>query len=116
MKAEELRIRNWVKHPDYQHPIQVNAYWILVCSEKEHFEPLPLTEEWLLRAGFVQEKNTFYSDHFDYQLQSNKDGFVFYHEQLSAFYGTEIKFVHQVQNLFFALTGTELAFKTEETK
>jgi hypothetical protein len=116
MKAEELRIRNWVKHPDYEHPIQVNAYGILVCSEKEHFEPIPLIEEWILKAGFVNNELDlgegasiwFYQD--EYYLAGpgcpNEN------------YAIKVKmdFVHQLQNLFFALTGTEVQFKTEETK
>jgi hypothetical protein len=94
----------------------VNAYGILVCSEKEHFEPIPLTEEWRLKAGFIMN-----------DLNLGEGALIWFYKDEYYLAGpgcpnenyaikVKLEFVHQLQNLFFALTGTELAFKTEETK
>jgi hypothetical protein len=116
MKAEELRIRNWVKHADYEHPIQVNAYGILVCSYSEHFEPLPLTEEWRLKAGFVNN---------ELDLGHGASIWFYQHEYYLAGPGcpnenyaikVKVEFIHKLQNLVYSLSGTELEFKTEDTK
>jgi hypothetical protein len=66
--------------------------------------PIPLTEEWLLKLGFDPEE----------------DGYVHPEEPLfiidsdlshiwdASYTGAKIDNIHQLQNLFFALTGNEL--------
>ena len=68
------------------------------------FKPIPLTEEWLERFGF----------HNNYRMEWWKgeilydSGFV--SKEVPA-HGTYVKHVHQLQNLYFALTGEELKYK-----
>ncbi len=93
-------------------------------SEEDYF-PIPLTEEWLLKAGFV--KNTYPNLHwFKYldnddkvaitehkEYGSNKHLSFFFNCSGSMSYSSidlQVIYVHTLQNLFFALTGTELEF------
>ena len=67
--------------------------------------PIPLTEEWLLKFGFewkIQHQG-FYNGRFKID-EKYKEGYRLY-------FGGEkidVKHVHQLQNLYFALTGEEL--------
>lgn len=76
-------------------------------------KPIPLTEEWLVKLGF-----DYYPDNDSYQLESLY-GFVIFGRIGKGFnvfvnsdeIGNQINFVHQLQNLFYALTGEELTIK-----
>lgn len=133
MKANELRIGNFVKNTTMNYECVV--YGILndrlvavtypsgvTASEyPEHIAPITLTEDWLLRAGFSKQINkgfvTFhkYVCMTDFYLrESFKGGYYFgfiingrHYEFNDA---TNYEYVHQLQNLFFALTGDELTF------
>jgi hypothetical protein len=112
MKANELRIGNYYNQFTYIH--QVNGD---IISELEKApqgqlwcKPIPLTEEWLLRMGF--EKSDNYGND-EYRL----DGYSYFR---GSFYisdcdecgeSVEINFVHELQNLYFALTKKELTMK-----
>ncbi len=69
-------------------------------------EPIPLTEEWLERFGFTFDTVCYYKDEF--LIGAFKDGYAWLR------FGTldreclELTYVHQLQNLYSALTGTEL--------
>lgn len=67
-------------------------------------EPIPLTEEWLLKFGFEYTK--LYYIKYDDDLIIYFDGIDFYFKRSSK--SLTIKYVHQLQNLYFALTGEEL--------
>lgn len=69
-------------------------------------KPIPLTNEWLLRFGF--EHNTKYEYYF-YNKFILDNGFILMDIDINV----EVKTVHQLQNLFFSLTGEELTLKTE---
>lgn len=90
----------------------------------KEFESVPLTEEWLLRFGFeITDQPTPYNQRFFWELgpigiaqeliekptlELIKGAFRFWY---SDDYSLEVKYVHQLQNLYFALTGTELTIK-----
>jgi len=73
--------------------------------EFKDIAPIPLTELWLLKFGF--ESNGAYFTH-------SKEGLFelgkvdMAHIWDGAFTGSPCKYVHQLQNLYFALTGEEL--------
>lgn len=124
-KASELRIGNLIINtfkktngfPDYiDRVVSLAAYGeINVWSEpinKENggskcmmFEGVPLTKEWLLRFGFkfmsmtIDSPATWIKDQIQLKQTESKD---------IIFHGLQIKHVHQLQNLYFALTGKEL--------
>lgn len=110
MEAKELRIGNLVNRDGKN--IVINSGYEIDNYEGQ-YKPIPLTEEWLLKFGFeiklkLSGHNGFYLNGF-YIIKSN---YVF--ELLiegSSVILSKIKFVHQLQNLYFALTGQELTIK-----
>ena len=126
MKAQELRIGNYLKNDVV---VKIDAKIIFnIWAEAEDYEPIPITEEWILKFGFemfdylvsdvfdddfvyiayklmLKNKKSYYTicnrrtDYFDFCLKV-----IWAKEiQLSA-----IKYVHELQNLYFALEGEEL--------
>ena len=82
-------------------------------SNKNHkFIPIELTEEWLLKFGF--EKLTDKSRGFNSNSYTYTKGISFIVHlndkllSVNFWQGNEKKYVHELQNLFFALTGEEL--------
>lgn len=83
-----------------------------------NLKPIPLTEELLVKAGFKKETNEYFLIKHEY---SNL--LIFYskiHNRFWYFADVErrqynstkpIEYLHQLQNLYFALTGTELTIK-----
>ena len=115
MKPEELRIGNWYQSKGYESQVEPDNYmnWeVNGCWA----EGVPLTSEWLEKFGF---RDNYECDDgvFGWILK----GFIYINEgQIRyEFHGhmllnreAEIKHVHQLQNLYFALTGKELNEKT----
>lgn len=69
---------------------------------------VPITEEWLLRFGFIKKNNTpsielYIKEDFIVRFDP-QDKFQFY---INGKY-INIDYVHQLQNLYFALTNKEL--------
>jgi hypothetical protein len=120
MKASELRLNNYVLE-DGQVVLLSTNYDLFKCLVNVDrgigFEPIPLTEEWLLKFGFE-----FYKK----QVSLNVGGELFnYAVKNEIIIWTDLKTgwtldgrtnrkthwlnsVHQLQNLYFALTGEEL--------
>ena len=111
MKESELRLGNWVGL--YAGDTIVCQEHKIVVSDFEHiealclvgFRPIPLTEELLLRLGLKKMLETEYTlntyEFAGFKLWIHKGKFLFDSR-------IEINYVHQLQNLYFALTGKEL--------
>ena len=115
MKAQELKIGNWVNYLDL--PIQVDGIDDVDVFNSQTGEiplhcifPIPLTEEWLLKFGFEGSP----SDYKKEKLSITLKGSDVYHIKGRVYFNSwaiieeQLKYVHQLQNLFFALTGEEL--------
>lgn len=146
INANELRIGNLLQYEGDVYPIM----WIMdthLCIEQDwvedeeedkfheaeitKFEPIPITEQWLLDFGF--EYHNYYVEDEDY-IEDNSDGITHtykiggnkhwyytlnmspcgnidfcrcssYHDEILI---TMLTSVHHLQNLYFALTGEEL--------
>lgn len=82
------------------------------------FKPIELTEDWLLKFGGVWRK-----EHSDYIFETEEAMYsvAMFSSGINSFYIemsedesielTELKHVHTLQNLYFALTGLELTIK-----
>jgi len=115
MKLTELRLNNLIYHEEdkVKYSYTVNAIFedsVLVKEDSEEIkigllQPIPLTEEWLLRFGFAFEDMVYWFEGFD--ILHLKEEFEF----LNHDYPIKIKHVHQLQNLFFSLTNEELTLK-----
>jgi len=70
MEAKELRIGNWIKQPngnnyvfiieDTENQQSINSF------DLEEIEPIPLTEEWLIKFGFILDETRESSDDVAY--------------------------------------------------
>lgn len=77
-------------------------------------EPVPLTPEWLERCGFLAHKNGLLVANGVF-IEHKPPRFVtlFYSDGTSYArpMGKHIEYLHQLQNLYFDLTGEELTIK-----
>lgn len=121
MKANELRLGNLVhaklasgKGRTVVH--KITGYNIANLSDgltsSFVFEPIPLTEEWLLKFGFDPKDNRDISGYVKNNLVvewlfDRWTGRLYYDFKTSVQI-IKLEYVHQLQNLFYALTGQEL--------
>lgn len=78
----------------------------------DYLDPIPLTKDWLTRFGFDKYPNEVWSLLLWSPCLIDRDGYF-----LFAMHGvivTEIQYVHQLQNLYFALTGEELKLNEKQ--
>lgn len=119
IKREDLRIGNMVyKYNKYDTEDQVGIVGYGDMAFNDILSPIPLTEKWMLEFGFEKhEKNhgaPIGGNYTDFYL----DGYVFNQDVsgtwfLSGYNWNTKHFscVHELQNLFFALSGYELSLK-----
>jgi hypothetical protein len=80
----------------------------------EDIKPIPLTEEWLLKFGLEYmegwDDQTYYCcpKHQQFQIMQCIYGYEYDY--------TVLKYVHQLQNLYYSLTGTELSLAKNKTE
>jgi hypothetical protein len=81
--------------------------------EADQFEGVTLTEEWLLSFGFYKTMSWTYAIELEGNLKLvyylGEKGWSIGFKSYSDF--TNLKYVHQLQNLYFALMGKELIYK-----
>lgn len=112
MKANELRIGNYIYSFGDILKIDLNDICNVECSTDDVFEPIPLTEEWLLKFGFEKINNEYWYMYYAFCINEYFDVFgIKVTKSWQNIYGIKIRYVHQLQNLYFALTGQELTFK-----
>ena len=123
IQANELRIQNLV--------LKGNQLWIINIYDlvslsgidipiaiyeselKVDYKPIPITEEWIKKFDVLEIRdktwrfNNYVIEHW-YNMYLIK--YISMTNQLIQI-GTEIKYVHQFQNIAFALTQTELELK-----
>jgi len=134
IKANELRVGGVFireiksgKHIDYDREFILTEYWMgQLFGENmdialNDLYPIPLSEDILLRLGFVRIDHSWSlndgSENYHYEINGNERHFLLYFNgrqfsandgKLSSFRYENNKHLHQLQNLYFALTGTEL--------
>ena len=123
LKAQDLRIGNYVLYEATYHKITsltenvCGSVWLkakeidpYLHSYKE-IQPIPLTSEWLIKFGF-EEGVIKLNDSWHYLKLDLKtdciDNCVFGEKRSSMSILYKIYYVHQLQNLYYALTGKEL--------
>lgn len=128
MEAINYRVGNIVEQPSrigkisevWQDAVRLEGY--NNGYDYNHTKPIKLSEKWLIDFGFKKEVLSDDSGYY-YTLELNenkycdlsissgdKNGFIevtlFPYEEWFRY-----KYVHEFQNLFFAITGTELELK-----
>lgn len=127
MKATELRIGNYVDiltHDGLPHELSVTGLtedgkiWFVknptsdICAfSQSQVKPIPLTEEWLKRLGFEIKKGAWGTSA---EIRVGRVRYVLYQNgnvwsiNPTDGYRVDFKYIHTVQNHYFALTGQEL--------
>lgn len=113
MKKNELRIGNYIRGKSDPEK-RISPAGIVCIEGSDLFEGVPLTEEWLIKFGF--ERQPFdHENNKDYKLGNI---FIQEHTEVNDFICCntspdfiKIEHVHQLQNLYFVLTGEELTIK-----
>ncbi|WP_430827284.1 hypothetical protein [Chryseobacterium indologenes] len=129
MEANELRIGNFVMVHNFAiheggKPVewaigQVSAEGI---AQADKFKPIPLSEEWLLKFGLEQMKDSTTYEWKDGDYRSVQVDLKAKEAEIylcgadsvmssDCFPIDHIKYVHEFQNLFFALKAKELTLK-----
>lgn len=136
MEANELRIGNLVADYDCS-PYYFAVEQITKTTDGDvrvHYRnnsisviasdapPIPLTEEWLLKFGFVRDNDGIYfldawqpihGQRFVIEWVGGKILCRSHYQPYASDYAMHfIKHIHQVQNLYHALTGEELTIKS----
>ena len=118
MKASELRIGNWVEIQGLESKIISVDTEGCICENEycedfennnitQNLQPIPLTEEWLERFGFEYSDLNGDSGLWKippFQIYGKYNQFIYD-------YRLDVNYVHQLQNLFYCLTGEELIIK-----
>ena len=136
MEAKDLRMGNWVYNPIQKINILVDfnvlnlirldnlRYAREIKKGEECFQPIPLTEEILLKCGFdkIKIEHEEYSG-FEYELSLGTYSKILVLDDFSysivckkiednsvCFDKDILTSLHQLQNLYFALTNEELKY------
>lgn len=138
MEARELRFGNYIRY--FKKDVSVlllkkeGTTPYIGCSfdiksliysynEQDAYDGIPITNDWLVKLGFKRNPNDYFelranellcftkSDLWEYLFVSfdHEDDIEF--EEIAF---KHIKFVHQLQNLYFALTGLELTLPSPQ--
>ena len=123
LKSNELRIGNLVQSKENR-PFEITLEDLNFIESGSTYKPIQLTEEWILKFGF--EGDLVWSDyilHLPHERMLGivlKDNHIFLSQWSNVVeskstklffrdtFMLKCKYVHQLQNLFFALTGEEL--------
>ena len=132
MKAEELRIGNFLLFENEAQEVSTihSDNTIRLKKTKDDkchgcyrvdaltIKPIPITEEWLLKLGFkyhAADKNYVIKNKEDWHNSIKKmDGDWCYNNDFSdanCYFVREVKYIHQLQNLYYALNEEELKCK-----
>ena len=118
MEANEIRVGNWLNDPRQYDPkffpktdtgyFKATARDIQYADE---FEPIKLTEEILLKCGFYKTGITelyLLTDTINISWIEEDPTVIEINSANIYSYIVNCEFLHQLQNLYFALTGQEL--------
>lgn len=119
MIPQELRIGNYYKSVKFGCTVKCDLSDLYdLCANAdgatdhppidEMFKPIPLDTDWLEKFGFNYndlngDSGHWQKPHFEI-LEGEEDGFSYDYKLI-------VKYVHQLQSLYFDLTGEELQIK-----
>jgi len=119
INATELRIGNLVRLKEHDAQVKVEQYQ-LCESDLIDVQPIPITRDWLLKNGFKEYidfglRTGTYDKMplcgFAYSMNTKKVMILHDGNHLCHWIDIKIEYVHQLQNIYFALRGEELITK-----
>lgn len=129
MKASELRLGNYLQSKN--RIVTVTKIYDIgnigigsgdpyfIFGETPCLKAIPLTKEWLLKFGFKFAVDSYYFNGFCIwetecgDDKGNESIGYFYELRERCMMDRHIQYVHQLQNLYFALTGEELHYESK---
>jgi len=120
MNAKNLRIGNYINvtrshgRGEKQTSVKkVNLHYLSQLENKsKNITPIPITEKWLIDFGFVNVTDNEYPNynlgHYTCMWRNGKTNICNNHGFIN-----DLKYVHELQNLYFAVSGRELSLKTK---
>lgn len=121
MNAKELRLNNLIfdDNGDVTKVFVLSNYGSCEINDdimSGRYKPIPLTEEWLVKFRFVNfvieyTQNTSFYVCIDENNGFANEGKLLIIQDGAPMFSSPCKYVHQLQNLYFALTGEELEVK-----
>lgn len=136
MQPNELRIGNYVYDRgvpvDLRHSQLVN----IITGKHLVYNPIPISEDWLLKLGFEKWEwcdnaafiplffgDSLYCRFYNQmwhikKLKVGRDSKGVYGKTSSKYIipKGKVRYIHQLQNLYFALTGKELEYNAYKSK
>jgi hypothetical protein len=121
LNAQELRLGNWVQETNSKGKTfyaKMNIDFLeTLLVEPDIFDPIPLTPEILERCGFVKhEKFDFYKNYIALSEKFQNNWVVAEFNRIDGqghLLRVSFSSLHQLQNLYFSLTGQELTVNIE---
>jgi hypothetical protein len=115
MNPYELRVNNLVHFTKEGVDSEIGHHhlgMLLSYPSSNDYDPIILTEEWLIKFGFVQSENNRWYEVKNFSVSTSGFVAVFIQRDWSNL-DLKIEYIHQLQNLYFALTGEELIIKND---
>lgn len=103
IKEKDLRVGNLVLYDDKLFEVDV-----IVTFADNDFNPIPLTPEILEKCGFEKVYQSYVLDKFFLYNGPDVAGDWWFKMSEAVGFTVKIKYLHQLQNLYYALTGEEL--------
>lgn len=124
MKPQDIRINNYIQYDGREGVVRAVNHRGVTIHFEEHItteckyvgnelQGIPLTEQWLKDFGFKVNGVMTFTLYRVFKLSKSNYGYQLHCGNLfttmtTEEIGVEITHVHQLQNLFFCLTGKEL--------
>lgn len=130
LKANELRIGNYLNIQEQSihwngynfkdtifeieviYPKKVYFKGYVLYEEYGSLKPIPLTDEWLINLGAFEFDNQFIFDRFRIKYRPDYKFYYVLCKETNA-YITKVEYVHEWQNVVFALNNQELILKNK---
>lgn len=107
MEATQFRIGNLVSWKGSGKEFKITLQSLYEGANLD-WKPIPITKEWLLRFGFKE------NDMLGFSIKTDMYEYIEFNSFLLCWVNEikkSIKYVHQLQNIYFALTQKELKLK-----
>lgn len=122
MEAKNYRIGNYINYVTFSKTERVKVTSELISEldinsgsgSHRLYHPVRLNDDLLKNLGFKYNTKFMVFENGDVYLDSDYKSTPTYTFELNGL-ETKIKYIHEIQNLFFALTGTELELKQESS-